>query len=155
MVLIAKAPPRQLLFLKPHDGLFHGGPQPIEMTWKSALTERHIPTKAELQTYVREHRNWGRWGDKSEAGMVNLITAEKRVASARLVTSGRTKSETGDSELHDRHGHGDVSGDDRIRERPMSSGPGPVARRDREAHSRQKPRQLGRTGPEDVRVRLW
>ena len=63
--------------------VFHGGPQPIEMTWKSALTERHIPTKAELQTYMREHRNWERWGDKSEAGMVNLITAEKRVASAR------------------------------------------------------------------------
>ena len=104
--------------------VFHGGPQPIEMTWKSALTERHIPTKAELQTYMREHRNWERWGDKSEAGMVNLITAEKRVASARLVTSRRTKSETSGSGLHDRHGHGDVSGDDRIRERPMSPDPG-------------------------------
>ena len=56
------------------------------------MTDRHIPTRTELQAYVREHRNWGRWGDKSEAGTVNLITAEKRAAAARLVTSGRTVS---------------------------------------------------------------
>lgn len=56
------------------------------------MTQRHIPTRAELQSYVREHRNWGRWGSKGAAGAVNLITAEKRVASARLVRSGRTVS---------------------------------------------------------------
>ena len=56
------------------------------------MTNRRVPSKAELQSYVREHRNWGRWGDDPEAGAVNLITAEKRIAAARLVKSGRTVS---------------------------------------------------------------
>lgn len=37
-------------------------------------------------------KSWGRWGDDDEAGALNLITAEKRAAAARLVTSGELVS---------------------------------------------------------------
>jgi kynurenine formamidase len=33
--------------------------------------------------------NWGRWGDDDEAGTLNFITPETRVAAARLVVTGR------------------------------------------------------------------
>jgi kynurenine formamidase len=32
--------------------------------------------------------NWGRWGENDQAGALNLITAEKRLAAARLVQEG-------------------------------------------------------------------
>ena len=56
------------------------------------MTDRQIPTKEELKAYLREHRNWGRWGENPEAGAVNLITPEKRAAAAALVRTGRTVS---------------------------------------------------------------
>ncbi|WP_099038200.1 cyclase family protein [Mycobacterium neglectum] len=49
-------------------------------------------TDDELRTYLRDHRNWHRWGASDQRGAVNLITAEKRVAASRLVRSGRTVS---------------------------------------------------------------
>jgi kynurenine formamidase len=36
--------------------------------------------------------NWGRFGPRDQLGTLNLITAEKRAAAARLVRSGRTVS---------------------------------------------------------------
>ena len=54
--------------------------------------ERRIPTREEVDSYLRDRRNWGRWGADDEVGAVNLITPEKRVAAARLVRSGRTVS---------------------------------------------------------------
>lgn len=45
----------------------------------------------EVWPYERQ-RNWGRWGDDDELGATNLIDADKRVAAARLVRSGRTVS---------------------------------------------------------------
>ena len=56
------------------------------------MAERHVPTREEVESYLWDRRNWGRWGDKGSAGAVNLITAEKRVAAAGLVISGRTVS---------------------------------------------------------------
>ena len=56
------------------------------------MTGRRVPSRDELASYVRRRRNWGRWADESESGAVNLITSEKRVSAARLVTSGRTVS---------------------------------------------------------------
>ena len=56
------------------------------------MTERRVPTKEEVESYLRDHRNWGRWGDKGSAGAINLITAEKRLAAVALVRSGRTVS---------------------------------------------------------------
>ena len=56
------------------------------------MSSHNIPTKTELQIYLQKHRNWGRWGNKSEAGTVNLITSNKRVTASRKIQSGRTVS---------------------------------------------------------------
>ena len=50
--------------------------------------ERRVPTKEEVQCYLKEDRNWGRWGHNDQKGAVNLVTPEKRIAAARLVQSG-------------------------------------------------------------------
>ena len=43
---------------------------------------------AQSRTNPYEYRrNWGRWGADDQMGAVNLITPEKRIAAARLVTS--------------------------------------------------------------------
>jgi kynurenine formamidase len=51
-----------------------------------------IPSNAEMAVYIREHRNWGRWGDDDQVGAINLITAEKRLAAVSTVKKGRTVS---------------------------------------------------------------
>src|SRR5437763_16470054 len=51
-----------------------------------------IPTKEQVEAYLHERRNWGRWGDDDQRGAMNLITPEKRVAAAKLVRSGRSVS---------------------------------------------------------------
>ncbi len=56
------------------------------------VPERPIPTKAEVESYLRDRRNWGRWGADDQLGAVNLITADKRVRAASLVRSGRAVS---------------------------------------------------------------
>jgi hypothetical protein len=50
--------------------------------------ERRVPTKEEVQGYLKADRNWGRWGNDDQKGAVNLVTPEKRIAAARLVQSG-------------------------------------------------------------------
>ena len=54
--------------------------------------ERRVPTEEETLAYLKEDRNWGRWGQDDQIGAVNLVTPEKRVAAARLVRSGRAVS---------------------------------------------------------------
>ncbi|MDP8922456.1 MAG: cyclase family protein, partial [Chloroflexota bacterium] len=56
------------------------------------MPERPIPTKAEVESYFRDRRNWGRWGPDDQVGAVNLITAEKRARAAAQVRSGRAVS---------------------------------------------------------------
>jgi kynurenine formamidase len=56
------------------------------------MPERTIPTRAEVDSYLRDRRNWGRWGADDQVGAVNLITPEKRVQAAGLVRSGRSVS---------------------------------------------------------------
>ena len=51
--------------------------------------ERRVPTKEEVLGYLKEDRNWGRWGDDDQLGAVNMVTPEKRAAAARLVRTGR------------------------------------------------------------------
>ncbi|HIN05090.1 MAG TPA: hypothetical protein EYM65_02460 [Dehalococcoidia bacterium] len=51
--------------------------------------ERRVPTKDEVLAYLKEDRNWGRWGDDDQVGAVNMVTPEKRLAAARSVKSGR------------------------------------------------------------------
>ena len=54
------------------------------------MPERPLPTEAEVLSWIRERRNWGRWGPDDQMGAMNLVTPERRVAAARLVRSGRS-----------------------------------------------------------------
>jgi kynurenine formamidase len=56
------------------------------------MTTQQIPTKDEVLGYLRDRRNWGRWGADDQRGAINLITPEKRVRAAGLVKSGRSVS---------------------------------------------------------------
>jgi hypothetical protein len=56
------------------------------------LPERPLPTRTEVEGYLWERRNWGRWGADDQVGAVNLITPAKRAAAAALVRSGRAVS---------------------------------------------------------------
>jgi hypothetical protein len=56
------------------------------------VTTEQVPSKEEVLSYLKERRNWGRWGDDDQRGAINLITNEKRAAAAKLVRSGRSIS---------------------------------------------------------------
>jgi kynurenine formamidase len=55
-------------------------------------SERHIPTKDEVLSYLRDRNNWGRWGADDQKGAINLITPAKRAQAAATVRSGRAVS---------------------------------------------------------------
>ena len=54
------------------------------------MPERPLPSEKEVLGYIRERRNWGRWGQDDQVGAINLITPAKRAEAARLVRSGRS-----------------------------------------------------------------
>ncbi len=56
------------------------------------MADQRVPTFEEVKSYLRDRRNWGRWGKDDQLGAINLITPAKRAAAARLVTSGRSVS---------------------------------------------------------------
>jgi hypothetical protein len=56
------------------------------------MPQRPLPTDKEVTTWLKEKRNWGRWGKDDQLGAINLITPAKRAAAARLVKSGRSVS---------------------------------------------------------------
>jgi kynurenine formamidase len=56
------------------------------------MPERPLPTLEDVHSYLRDRRNWGRWGRDDQVGAVNLITPAKRAAAARLVRTGRSVS---------------------------------------------------------------
>ena len=56
------------------------------------MPARPLPTEQEVRAWIRERRNWGRWGKDDQRGAMNLVTPAKRVAAARLVKSGRSVS---------------------------------------------------------------
>jgi kynurenine formamidase len=45
-------------------------------------------TKADIERWMKELSNWGRWGDTDQAGTINLITPAKRKQAAALVRDG-------------------------------------------------------------------
>lgn len=45
-----------------------------------------------LRTFLREQRNWGRWGSDDQLGTANLVTDAKRRQAAATVRLGRTVS---------------------------------------------------------------
>ena len=54
--------------------------------------ERRVPTKDEVLAYLKEDRNWGRWGNDDQMGAINMITPEKRLAATATVKSRRAVS---------------------------------------------------------------
>ena len=57
-----------------------------------SMPERPLPSEKEVLGYIRDRRNWGRWGQDDQVGAINLITPAKRASAARLVRSGRSLS---------------------------------------------------------------
>ena len=55
------------------------------------MIKKQIPSKEEVDQYLK-NTNWGRWGDKSSAGAINLIDNQKRLEAVSLVQTGRTVS---------------------------------------------------------------
>ena len=58
----------------------------------TSAQERKATTVAEVEKWMTELSNWGRWGKEDRLGAVNLITPEKRKAAAKLVKDGVTVS---------------------------------------------------------------
>ena len=54
----------------------------------AAGTSRPEVTKAQVQRWMTELSNWGRWGKDDQLGTLNLITAEKRRQAQALVKRG-------------------------------------------------------------------
>lgn len=50
--------------------------------------ENHTLNKADIDRWMTELSNWGRWGKADQVGTVNLITLDKRKAAAQLVREG-------------------------------------------------------------------
>ena len=48
----------------------------------------HKMTKADVDRWMKELSNWGRWGQDDQRGALNLITPEKRKQAAALVKEG-------------------------------------------------------------------
>jgi kynurenine formamidase len=52
----------------------------------------HDATRADVDRWMTELSNWGRWGKQDQVGTVNLITPEKRREAAALVKDGNSVS---------------------------------------------------------------
>lgn len=56
------------------------------------MADRPVPERRDVLGYLRDRRNWGRWGADDQLGAVNLVTARKRAGAAALVRTGRAVS---------------------------------------------------------------
>ena len=55
--------------------------------------DRKIPTRKEVESYLKDRRNWGRWKDNPGAGTINLITEQKKIEAAKRVALETKKAE--------------------------------------------------------------
>ena len=56
-------------------------------------------TKEDVDRWMTELSNWGKWGKDDQAGTINLITPAKRKAAAALVKEGISVSASLDADL--------------------------------------------------------
>ena len=49
-------------------------------------------TMAQLEQWIDQYSNWGRWGENDDLGALNLITPDKRIEAAGLVKDGLSVS---------------------------------------------------------------
>jgi len=54
----------------------------------STAAEPDPVTPADIERWMVEHSNWGRWGEEDQLGAINLITPAKRQQAAALVKEG-------------------------------------------------------------------
>jgi kynurenine formamidase len=54
----------------------------------AAAQEKHKMTKADVDKWMVELSNWGRWGKDDQFGTLNLITPQKRKQALKLVKDG-------------------------------------------------------------------
>ena len=47
-------------------------------------SDPRMPSQAEVESWYRDLRNWGRWGTADDKGAINLITPAKSAAAAGL-----------------------------------------------------------------------
>jgi hypothetical protein len=40
----------------------------------ATMPERALPSDKEVLSWIRERRNWGRWGKDDQKGVLNLVT---------------------------------------------------------------------------------
>lgn len=64
----------------------------------TSSAETRKVTKADIERWISELSNWGRWGKDDELGAINLITPEKRKQAAALVKAGVSVSLARDAE---------------------------------------------------------
>lgn len=57
-----------------------------------ADSDRGLTSDGTLAAYLREHRNWGRWGEQDQRGAINLLTPEKLLEATACVRRGRSVS---------------------------------------------------------------
>ena len=63
------------------------GQQPAQAADSPEKYPRNL-TKADIELWMKELSNWGRWGPADQAGTINLITPAKRKEAAALVKDG-------------------------------------------------------------------
>src|SRR5260370_6515438 len=56
-------------------------------------------SKADIDLWLKELSNWGRWGKDDQAGTINLITPAKRKQAAALVKEGVSVSMSVDADV--------------------------------------------------------
>jgi kynurenine formamidase len=64
----------------------------IQMAQAQPAASAHNATKADVDKWMKDLSNWGRWGKDDQIGAVNLITPAKRKQAAALVTEGYSVS---------------------------------------------------------------
>jgi kynurenine formamidase len=58
----------------------------------AVAADPHHTTKADIETWMTQISNWGRWGKTDQMGTINLITPAKRKEAAALVREGEAIS---------------------------------------------------------------
>jgi kynurenine formamidase len=71
---------------------------PMESSAQTEKYPRNL-TKEDIDRWMTELSNWGRWGKDDQAGTVNLITAAKRKQAAALVKEGIAISMSLDADI--------------------------------------------------------
>ncbi len=54
--------------------------------------QNKVPSRSEVEGYLSEKRNWGRWKENPGAGTINLITDQKRIYATKFVITGKSIS---------------------------------------------------------------